>query len=221
MELLSTILQTIRTECSMLCMTKPTPSVLRVTSLKKFSSFKWEDVDIELQQKAPTLFAILKAAAQPTRSRQATPLTSMIAIAAGILLKSCNKHMCLLQSIVATVLFASHASTKVTNWKVISIQQFYNHMYSYPCCCCCMKSGASQYFICIRFAPVLETPFHTLLQVYARLAKLGVSVSHMTATRLIRKLGQSHNRKVLQWKAQCSGTQRQGQSGSETWKEKM
>jgi len=112
MELLSTILQTIRIECSMLYMTKPTPSVLRVTSL---SSFKWEDVNIELQQKAPTLFAILKAAAQPTRSRQATPLTSMIAIAAGILLKSRNKHMCLLQSIVATVLYASHASTKVTN----------------------------------------------------------------------------------------------------------
>jgi len=115
MELLSTILQTIRIECSMLCMTKPTPSALRITSLKKLSSFKWEDVNIELQQKAPTLFAILKAAAQPTRSRQATPLTSMIAIAAGILLKSRNKHMCLLQSIVATVLYAGHASTKVTN----------------------------------------------------------------------------------------------------------
>lgn len=76
MELLSTILQTIRIECSMLCMTKPTPSVLRVTSLRKLSSFKWEDVNIELQQKAPTLFAI---------SRQATPLTSMIAMGAGIL----------------------------------------------------------------------------------------------------------------------------------------
>lgn len=88
MELLSTILQIIRIECSMLCMTKPTPSVLRVTSLKKLSSFKWEDVNTELQQKAPTLFAILKAAAQPTRSRQAAPLTSMIAMAAGILLKS-------------------------------------------------------------------------------------------------------------------------------------
>lgn len=74
-----------------------------------------------------------------------------------------------------------------------------------------MKSGANQYFICIRFAPVRETPFHTLLQVYARLAKLGVSVSHMTATRLIRNFGQNHNRKVLQ----CSGTQQQGQSGSE------
>jgi len=101
MELLSTILQTIRIECSMLYMTKPTPSVLRVTSL---SSFKWEDVNIELQQKAPTLFAILKAAAQPTRSRQATPLTSMIAIRSWHPFKEPQQAiMCLLQSIVATV----------------------------------------------------------------------------------------------------------------------
>lgn len=59
-----------------------------------------------------------------TRSRQATPLTSMIAMEAGILLKSRNKHMCLVQSIVATVLYAGHASTKVTNWKVIQYSSF-------------------------------------------------------------------------------------------------
>ena len=38
---------------------------------------------------------------------------------------------------------------------------------------------------------------------YTRLAKLGVSVSHMTATRLVRKLGVDHNHEALQWRDQC------------------
>lgn len=41
---------------------------------------------------------------------------------------------------------------------------------------------------------------------YTRLSKLGVSVSHRTATRLVRKLGVNHDREVLQWKSQCSST---------------
>jgi len=87
---------------------------MRVHSLKSVTQFKWNDLNKELRTKAPTLLAILLAAAQPTRSKKAVPSVSVVGMAAGILLKSRNKHMCALQSIVATLLYAGHASKKVS-----------------------------------------------------------------------------------------------------------
>lgn len=84
---------------------------------------------MELRKKAPNLLAILQAAAQATRSRKAVPSISVVGMAAdisvvgsfsvvgmaaGILLKTRNKHMCALQSVVSTLLYAGHASKKVS-----------------------------------------------------------------------------------------------------------
>jgi len=77
---------------------------------------------LELQQRAPTLFAVLQAAAHPA-SKQVTPLPSMVGMAAAILFKSRSKHMCLLQSIVATLLYAGHASKKVSELTKYSVDQ--------------------------------------------------------------------------------------------------
>ena len=110
------ILQIIRVECGSLCLLKPVPSVLRVSSLKRITDFKWEDLITELRTRAPTLLAVLQAAAQPMRSKKLSPPASIVGMAAGILLKSRNKHMCALQSVVSTLLYAGHASKKVSTF---------------------------------------------------------------------------------------------------------
>ena len=107
------ILQIIRVECGSLCLLKPVPSVLRVSSLKRITDFKWEDLITELRTRAPTLLAILQAAAQPMGSKKSSLPASIVGMAAGILLKSRNQNMCALQSVVSTLLYAGHASKKV------------------------------------------------------------------------------------------------------------
>lgn len=68
----------------------------------------------ELKKRAPTLLSILQAAAQPTR--KCDPSITVICMAAAVLLKQRNQQMCLLQSIVAVVLYAGHAAKKVGNY---------------------------------------------------------------------------------------------------------
>lgn len=100
-------------ECKVLCLILPELSVLRVPSVHHLSSFRLDSFVNELRQKAPTLLAVLTAAAQPCRStgRECDP--HVIAMAAAILLKQRNQDLCMLQTIVGCLLHVGHAAKKV------------------------------------------------------------------------------------------------------------
>ena len=92
----------------------PKPSVLRVLSLKHLKDFNIKAVLDELKRKAPTLLAILTAVVcQPQKSQNCESDFHVIAMAAAILLKQHNKHMCMMQTIVGCILHAGHASKMV------------------------------------------------------------------------------------------------------------
>jgi len=96
-------------ECVSLC-EKAKPSILRV---KLLTAFHFSTLLRELKQRAPTFLSILKAAATPTK-RLSEPSPIVICMAAAMLLKQRNQQMCLLQAIVAIILYAGHAAKKVS-----------------------------------------------------------------------------------------------------------
>ena len=89
-------------------------------------------------------------------------------MAAAVLLKERNQHMCKVHTIVSTLLYAGHASKKVINTNM------------YKLCTWCH--------------------FLMSFQVHDRLNKLGISATHKTAMRTIKKLGNNHDADVLSWK---------------------
>lgn len=129
-EALKQVLTAVKVECRHLCQLKPRPSTLRVKSVGELKSFSWSEMMQELKRKAPTLLATLRAAAQShlprsppkavykKRGRQSKlaqrARDSVVGMAAAVLLKERNQHMCKLQTLVSTLLYAGHASKKVT-----------------------------------------------------------------------------------------------------------
>ena len=95
-------------ECELLCKKIPTPSYLRVSDIKDLSTFKWEVLMAEISSIAPTLTSILSAAAQRSQSE-----IVHICMVVAVLLKFRCKHMCKVQLIVSTLLYAGHAAKKV------------------------------------------------------------------------------------------------------------
>ena len=90
-----------RTECSLLCMKKPASSLFHMTSTKQLLEFKWHNLCAELKRRTPTLYAILEAASQRSRSR--TSSLFGVVMTTGVLLKCRNQQMGLLQTIVSTL----------------------------------------------------------------------------------------------------------------------
>ena len=91
-----------------------------------------------LKQKAPTSLSIIEAAAKspyrPSQLKKHTPLSSAVGMAACILLKQRCKHLCLLQVIISILLYAGHASKKVTNSKpLMSFLFLLNTVYTVSC----------------------------------------------------------------------------------------
>ena len=80
--------------------------------MKRLLEFKWKDLVVELDQKAPVLSSILKAASQCTRSKETSTIGTLMS--AGILLKHRNQQMGLLQTMVAIFLYTGHAAKKVS-----------------------------------------------------------------------------------------------------------
>ena len=115
----------------------------------------------------PTLLSILQAAARPARKPDSNPI--VVCMATAVLLKQRSQQMCLLQSIIAMILYAGHAAKRV---------------------------GAYFIILCARLLIMLSL----LMQVYTRLAKLGICVSHVTSTRLIKALSEGYNDQVIEWK---------------------
>jgi hypothetical protein len=115
-EALRQIVTAVKMECRRLCQLKPRPSVLRVKSVDELKSFSWRQVILELRLKAPTFLTILQAVGechQPRRKRRQKARNSVVGMAAAILLKERNQHMCKPQTVLSTVLYAGRASKKV------------------------------------------------------------------------------------------------------------
>ena len=107
--------QAIKLECVSLCKKKPKLSAFRVTTAEQLLTFRWDSLLNELSIRAPTLLAILNAAAdKPRHTRRKCGSSIEAAMAAAILLKKRNRQMGLLQTIVASILHHGHAAKKIS-----------------------------------------------------------------------------------------------------------
>ena len=110
------VAKAIKKECEQLVSTK-FPSLMRKKSKMDLLQFSWEAVVSELQTRAPLLLAVLSATAESTGPRNHQRLQAaclpFIGMAAAILLKCRNKHMCEVQHIMSLVLNAGHSSSQV------------------------------------------------------------------------------------------------------------
>ena len=100
-------------ECRLLCKAAPNKkSDYRVKSIDDLLHLNFGSLADELQRKAPVLTSILKVAAENSSHRK--PDNSVICTVGGILLKSRCKHMCKLQMLISSLLYAGHASKRVS-----------------------------------------------------------------------------------------------------------
>ena len=104
--MLNTLKAKIQEECGTMCTNKPTKSLFKICSIDSLKKFDVEALQSELRTRAPTLFTFLSAAGSPT-GRRKTQL-AMVTMAAGVLLKA--RKMSMLQTLVASILDAGHAS---------------------------------------------------------------------------------------------------------------
>ena len=104
------ITRTIKQECATLCK-MTSQSSFRVKTIADLLQFDWVSLLQELKNKAPLFTSVLKAAAEGATHR--TPDVAVIGMAASVLLKSRCKHMCKLQMMVSSLLYAGHASKRV------------------------------------------------------------------------------------------------------------
>ena len=101
----------IQEECRTMCTNKPTKSLFKICSIDSLKKFDIEALQSELRTRAPTLFTFLSAAGSPT-GRRKTQL-AMVTMAAAVLLKARSQKMSMLQTLVASILYAGHASKRV------------------------------------------------------------------------------------------------------------
>ena len=102
----------VKNECEMLCKIIPSPSIFRVKSTEDLLHLDWKPMTEELQRTAPVLMAILEAAAARGNNK---PDSSILCMVGAIILKSRCKHMCKLQMVISSLLYAGHASKKVSS----------------------------------------------------------------------------------------------------------
>ena len=110
---LKEVVNTIKRECVSMCHRLPKPSVLRTGGTTTFKDFNWTIFLKELNAKAPTLLAVLKAACGCDDGSTQKALIPVEA-AASVLLYTRSKHLCRVQSFVGSVLYAGHAAKKVS-----------------------------------------------------------------------------------------------------------
>ena len=105
--LVKLIAKKVRKECAVISSRKHN-SYLRL-SVAKLKSFSWESVESELKQHAPTLLSVLKATTQSSKGN-----SKIAGMAAAVLLKGRNKHLCLPQGVISTIMYAGHSSKMVS-----------------------------------------------------------------------------------------------------------
>jgi len=109
------MLSTVKHECDLLCKLVPSSSILRSSSVHSLKEVKWESVQDDLKSRAPVLLSVLTTAATGgSGSSTRSPPPSVIGMAAAVLLKARSKNMCKLQAMVGALLYAGHASKRVS-----------------------------------------------------------------------------------------------------------
>ena len=94
-------------------------SCLRQKDLESLQNFSWETLNLELQSKAPTLYAVLEGCVNVRRKGKKSLQTqhsknlAILGICAAILLRHRNHHLNLVQRIISLILFSGHAGKKV------------------------------------------------------------------------------------------------------------
>jgi hypothetical protein len=109
------VLSRVKCECEALCKIVPSPSALHSASVAELKEMQWELIVDDLKARAPVLLSILtEAASSGSGSLTRTPSPAIISMAAAVLLKGRFKNMCKLQAMVGTLLYAGHASKRVS-----------------------------------------------------------------------------------------------------------
>ena len=107
--MITQLTRTIKHECEMLCKVVPAPSLFRAKSTNDLLHLNWKPMIEELHRTAPVLIAILEGVAGGSNSKQ------IIGMVAAILLKSRCKHMCKVQMVISSLLYAGHTSKRVNS----------------------------------------------------------------------------------------------------------
>ena len=116
---LKEVVNTIRFECVSVCRQLPKPSILGTGGTTSFKDFNWSILLNELNAKAPTLLAVLKAASGCDGDSSQKALIP-VEVAASVLLYTRSKHLCRVQTFVGGVLYAGHAAKKVSTVFIIT-----------------------------------------------------------------------------------------------------
>ena len=108
----------VRKECVSLVSTTDPPSVLRKRSKSELSVFNWSGMISEWETRAPTLLMLLAAAGDKLWHRRKESITPncipAVCMAGAVLLKSRNKHMSTVQTVISLLLNAGHVSSQVS-----------------------------------------------------------------------------------------------------------
>ena len=109
-ELVTAMCRTVGAEIKCVC-SDSCDSILRMKNKRALEHFTWETVWSELEQKTPTLTAILLELV-PTFKRESEHIKPL-SLCASILLKLRNDKVNLVQSVISLVMKAGHASKQV------------------------------------------------------------------------------------------------------------
>ena len=108
-----------------LCKMNP-PSMLRDTSLESLTSFTWDALVEELRERSPTLYQILKEAAQKRRKVSKARKSyivednTVIGLCSAVLMRHKNNKMNMVQRIISLLLYSEHASKQVKFYCVVT-----------------------------------------------------------------------------------------------------
>lgn len=112
---LKELLNTVKHECDVMCKVVPSSSILRSSSVRSLKEMRWESVLDDLKSRAPVLLSVLTAAGTGgAGSSTRPPSPSIIGMVAAVLLKARSKNMGKLQAMIGALLYAGHASKRVS-----------------------------------------------------------------------------------------------------------
>ena len=103
----------VQNECKTLCSHSPSRSFFHTMPIEGLKDFgDWSIAMQDLKSRAPVLTAVLEATAKS--SMNVLPPAPMICMAVAILLKARSQRMCRLQILISCLLYAGHASKRVS-----------------------------------------------------------------------------------------------------------
>lgn len=135
----SEIAHTVKRECVKLCKTVPSPSNFCVKTTSDLLQFDWVPLLQEHERSAPVFTSILKAAAEGSAHNKPDPAGLVMAV--SILLMSRCQRMCKVQVVVSSLLYAGHASKKVSDlliYRLKFVMKYMHYVFIMHRCINCM-----------------------------------------------------------------------------------